>query len=225
MRTRAWSGPANGRWRRLLHAMGDVHPHALEGPARAGIEPNYLRDGADDGRRVASDKLRDGCSHPGTRQRRPSRGKTIFCNSGFEAVEAALKTAMLATGKPGVIAFEGGYHGLGYGALNATHREHFRSPLPQASCASLGTFVPFPGMRGNDTESDAAGAPARAPPLQTNSCATLNDRLRCSSGSGRSARFWSSRSRSAAALTIPPPGFLPLLRRLCDEPTGPADSG
>ncbi len=32
------------------------------------------------------------------------RGKTIFCNSGFEAVEAALKTALLATGKKGVIA-------------------------------------------------------------------------------------------------------------------------
>ena len=44
-------------------------------------------------------------------------------------MEAALKTAMLATGKRGVIAFEGAYHGLGYGALNATHRAHFRGPF------------------------------------------------------------------------------------------------
>ena len=57
-------------------------------------------------------------------------GKVIFGNSGFEAVESALKTAMLATGKHGIIAFTGGYHGLGYGALNATHREFFRGPVP-----------------------------------------------------------------------------------------------
>jgi 4-aminobutyrate aminotransferase-like enzyme len=56
-------------------------------------------------------------------------GKTIFCNSGFEAVEAALKTAMLATKRRGVIAFTGAYHGLGYGALNATHRDFFRGPF------------------------------------------------------------------------------------------------
>jgi 4-aminobutyrate aminotransferase-like enzyme len=42
------------------------------------------------------------------------RAKTIFCNSGFEAVEAALKTAMLATGKAGVIAFDGAYSRAGF---------------------------------------------------------------------------------------------------------------
>ena len=70
-------------------------------------------------------------------------GKTIFCNSGFEAVEAALKTALLATGKPGVIAFEGAYHGLGYGALNVTQRAHFRSPF-LSQLREFGHFVPFP---------------------------------------------------------------------------------
>ena len=47
-------------------------------------------------------------------------GKVILGNSGFEAVEAALKTSLLRTGKAGVIAFTGGYHGLGFGALTAT---------------------------------------------------------------------------------------------------------
>ena len=63
------------------------------------------------------------------RRRHSATGKIIFSNSGFEAVEAALKTAMLATGKHGVIAFKGAYHGLGYGALNATHRDFFRRPF------------------------------------------------------------------------------------------------
>lgn len=59
--------------------------------------------------------------------------RTLFANAGFEAVEAALKTAMIKTAKPGIIAFENAYHGLGYGALSVTsYRERFREPfLPQ----------------------------------------------------------------------------------------------
>jgi len=37
--------------------------------------------------------------------------KTIFANSGAEAVENAVKFARKATGRPAVICFEGGYHG------------------------------------------------------------------------------------------------------------------
>ncbi|MBC8003734.1 MAG: aminotransferase class III-fold pyridoxal phosphate-dependent enzyme, partial [Opitutaceae bacterium] len=98
---------------RLLHAMGDVHPHPLK--ARLARELS----------RLTFERWRK----QGTVQNskfKSSTGKTIFGNSGFEAVEAALKTAVLATGKNGVIAFTGAYHGLGYGALNATHRKHFR---------------------------------------------------------------------------------------------------
>ena len=105
---------------RLLHAMGDVHPHALK--ARLARELS---------RRTFE------------RWSPAATGKTIFANSGFEAVEAALKTALLATGKPGIIAFTGAYHGLGYGALNATHRPHFRQPFT-AQLRRFAHFVPFP---------------------------------------------------------------------------------
>lgn len=59
--------------------------------------------------------------------------RSLFGNAGFEAVEAALKTALIKTSKPGVIAFEDAYHGLGYGALAVTsYRQRFREPfLPQ----------------------------------------------------------------------------------------------
>ena len=108
---------------KLLHAMGDVHPHALKAQlARALSRLTFERWEGPEGSR---------------------RGKTIFCNSGFEAVEAALKTAKLATGKPGVVAFTGAYHGLGYGALNATHREHFRSHF-RGQLAEFARFAPFP---------------------------------------------------------------------------------
>jgi acetylornithine/N-succinyldiaminopimelate aminotransferase len=60
--------------------------------------------------------------------------KAFFCNSGAEANEAALKYARKATGKPGVIALEGGFHGRTLGALSATgqpaKREAFEPLLP-----------------------------------------------------------------------------------------------
>ncbi len=46
--------------------------------------------------------------------------QAFFCNSGAEAIEAALKYARKATGKPGVVALEGGFHGRTMGALSAT---------------------------------------------------------------------------------------------------------
>jgi 4-aminobutyrate aminotransferase/(S)-3-amino-2-methylpropionate transaminase len=56
--------------------------------------------------------------------------KGILAQSGSDAVSAALKTAKLATGKPGVLAFTGAYHGLGYGPLAACGlRESYREPF------------------------------------------------------------------------------------------------
>jgi acetylornithine/N-succinyldiaminopimelate aminotransferase len=46
--------------------------------------------------------------------------QAFFCNSGAEAIEAALKYARKATGKPGVVALEGSFHGRTFGALSAT---------------------------------------------------------------------------------------------------------
>jgi predicted acetylornithine/succinylornithine family transaminase len=46
--------------------------------------------------------------------------QAFFCNSGAEAIEAALKYARKATGKHGVVALEGSFHGRTLGALSAT---------------------------------------------------------------------------------------------------------
>ena len=69
--------------------------------------------------------------------------KAILGLSGSDAVEAALKTAHLATGRPGIVAFEGAYHGLSLGALAATHRDHFRLPFTQRLADHV-AFAPFP---------------------------------------------------------------------------------
>jgi 4-aminobutyrate aminotransferase / (S)-3-amino-2-methylpropionate transaminase / 5-aminovalerate transaminase len=56
---------------------------------------------------------------------RPAR----FGVTGEDAVEIALRTALLRTGKPGIVAFEGAYHGTGLLALAATGFERFREPF------------------------------------------------------------------------------------------------
>jgi 4-aminobutyrate aminotransferase-like enzyme len=67
--------------------------------------------------------------------------------SGSDAVEAALKTALLATGKPAVVAFDGGYHGLSHGSLAACgYGQEFRRPFA-AQLNPLVCFAPFPESR------------------------------------------------------------------------------
>jgi 4-aminobutyrate aminotransferase-like enzyme len=211
---------------RLLHAMGDVHPHALKArlarrlsgitferwtatPAAAAAAKPYegnfaprkvpaksnVRRGAEtiSGRQDTARHGSQGCLPPLT-------GKVIFANSGFEAVEAALKTALLATGKSGVIAFEGAYHGLGYGALNATHRDHFRGPF-RPQLGEFGHFVPFPASNG----------PARSSLPNVEACL----RRICRRKSIGAIVVEPIQARGG--LNLPPPGFLPLLRKLCDE--------
>ncbi len=52
--------------------------------------------------------------------------KVFFSNSGAEAIEAALKFSRKYTGKKGVIAMTGGYHGKTFGALSVTYNEKYR---------------------------------------------------------------------------------------------------
>jgi len=55
--------------------------------------------------------------------------QAFFCNSGTEAVEAALKHARKATGKPGIVALHGSFHGRTLGALSATGQPAKRAPF------------------------------------------------------------------------------------------------
>lgn len=55
--------------------------------------------------------------------------RAFLCNSGAEAVEAALKFARVSTGKTGVIAAMRGFHGRTFGALSATWNKQYRQPF------------------------------------------------------------------------------------------------
>ncbi len=103
----------------LIHGMGDVHPTALK------VEVCKLLSA------MTFERWNLGVA------------KTTLSNSGFEAVETALKTALMATGKAGLISFKNGYHGLGYGALLGAGMEKFRAPFEQ-HLAAVRTQLEFP---------------------------------------------------------------------------------
>ena len=163
----------------LLHAMGDVYPHARK--AELARELSRITFERWTAARPKNSRL---------------AGKTILANSGFEAVEAALKTALLATGRPRILAFTGGYHGLGYGALNATHRGHFRAPF-RAQLAEFGSFAPFPKR-----ESDLA---------------PLDKTIRKWHRAAPFGAILAEPIQARGGIRVPPAGFLPRLRELCDR--------
>jgi 4-aminobutyrate aminotransferase / (S)-3-amino-2-methylpropionate transaminase / 5-aminovalerate transaminase len=73
--------------------------------------------------------------------------QAIFGQSGAEAVEAALKTAMIYhrdSGRRRVLAFHGAYHGLSLGALGVTaYRDSFRAPFSDAIPSRV-SHAPYP---------------------------------------------------------------------------------
>jgi len=92
--------------------------------------------------------------------------RVILGLSGADAVTAALKTAMLATKRARVVAFEGAYHGLSYAPLAACGLSRaFREPF----AAQLGdhvTFAPY----GSVPDLDGAGAVLVEPILGRGGC-------------------------------------------------------
>ncbi len=63
--------------------------------------------------------------------------------TGAQAVEIAVKTAMLATKRSGFIAFDGGYHGLDLGVLPLTSRANFREPFQDYCAKDRVESLPF----------------------------------------------------------------------------------
>ena len=154
----------------LMHAMGDVHP------ARVKVE------------------LCEALSEVTFEKWTAEKGKCLFGNSGFEAVEAALKTAVLATGRCGILSFHGGYHGLGYGALLGQGIGWFREP--------------FEGQMAKVTERLAF--PRTADELEK-----FSDSLWKLDGLAIGAVLVEP-IQGRGGIVVPPDGFLTILREWCD---------
>ncbi len=146
---------------KLLHGMGDVHPSEV--------------------------KVRL-CERVASLVPLP-QAQVILGQNGGDAVEAALKTALLATGRPGVLAFAGGYHGLTYGALEVTARDDFRAPFT-AQRGGFARHLPY-------------------------GCAL--DVIREHLQTHRPGAVLAEPIQGRGGIVVPPPGWLRGLRALCTE--------
>ncbi len=127
----------------------------------------------------------------------PEPGARVLLGlSGADALTAALKTCVLATGKAGVVAFEGGYHGLSHGPLAACgYSEAFRAPF----AAQLGDHVRFVGYPSNEAELDSCKLHVTRALAAGDVGAVLVEPVLGRGG-----------------CVVPPPGFLAMLRAACD---------
>jgi 4-aminobutyrate aminotransferase-like enzyme len=155
--------------RRLMHGMGDVHPARI---------------------RVALfERLA---------QILPAGLERVFlATTGSEAIETALKSAMLYTGKSRFAAYRGGYHGLSFGALAVGGIGRFRMPF-EAALGAPPLLLDFPS-EGTTTAREAAEA-ARRLAERDDIAAIVIEPIQGRGG-----------------VVVPPPGYLAALRSICDE--------
>jgi 4-aminobutyrate aminotransferase/(S)-3-amino-2-methylpropionate transaminase len=125
----------------------------------------------------------------------PEPARVMLGLSGSDAVEAALKTALLSTGRPGVLAFEGSYHGLSHGPLAACgFSPAFREPFS----AQLNPHVVF-----------------SAYPEHTQALAGCLSAVRAALSSGQIGAVLVEPILGRGGVCVPPDAFLPELHALC----------
>ncbi|HVA33949.1 MAG TPA: aspartate aminotransferase family protein [Candidatus Baltobacteraceae bacterium] len=156
---------------RLMHGMGDVHPNET--------------------RTRLLERL--------TAVLPKGLSKAFLATTGSEAVEAALKTAMLFTGKSRFAAFRGAYHGLALGVLPICGIDKFREPF----AAALGrgaVFLDYPASVAG-TNVEIAAAKARETLSAHDDVAALIVEPILGRG----------------GCIVPPPGYLSALRTTCSD--------
>eukprot|EP00887_Chlorella_sp_A99_P005683 scaffold1.g5683.t1 len=156
----------------------------------------------------------------------------VFCNSGSEAVDNAIKMARNATGRQNVICFEGGFHGRTYGAMALTtsktvYRQAFGPLVPGVATApypyclhcrartaagglgyTLAPFIPGHKPLGQPyAERQCCGGPLEA----------LHWMLKMQSAPQETAAIIVEPVLGEGGFLTPPPGFLDALRAICDQ--------
>ena len=123
--------------------------------------------------------------------------RVLFGLSGADAITAALKTSALVTGRGGIVAFRGAYHGLSHGPLAACGlNEGFRAPF-MSQIGIRTTFAPYPA---SEKELDDCILHVETALVSGTIGAVLVEPLLGRGG-----------------CVVPPVAFLPRLRALCDR--------
>lgn len=156
---------------KLAHAMGDVHP--------SDVRAQLLK--------RLPERLPRGLT------------RVFLATTGSEAVEAALKTAMLFTGKARFAAYAGAYHGLSLGALPVCGIPRFRRPF-EGALGPPALELTYPRGTTSDDARIALDEARAALRSHSDLAAVLVEPIQGRGG-----------------CVVPPPGYLSGLRALCDE--------
>jgi 4-aminobutyrate aminotransferase len=130
----------------------------------------------------------------------------FLSNSGAEAVEAAMKLAKAATGRPSFICFRGGFHGRTHGAMaltssNVKYRAHFEPLVGGVHFAPY----PYPLRMGGDQTSLAT------------TMAAIEELFATVVAPDDVAAFIVEPVLGEGGYVVPPDGFLPALRAVADR--------
>ena len=132
----------------------------------------------------------------------------FFLNSGAEAIDAALKLTRRVTGRPGIIAFRGGFHGRTFGATSVTtsnlnYRTGYEPLVPGVH------FAPYPAAYpafGGDEDAAASA-----------SLAALQVLLETVIAPKQVGSILVEPVLGEGGYVVPPDGFLPALRAVADR--------
>ena len=132
----------------------------------------------------------------------------LFLNSGSEAIDGALKLARRVTGRPGIIAFRGGFHGRTFGATSVTtsalnYRTGYEPLLPGVYVAPYPAA--WPEFDGDEERASAACLAALGTLFQTMIAPSMV------------ASILIEPVRGEGGYNPAPASFLQGLRRICDE--------
>jgi 4-aminobutyrate aminotransferase len=132
----------------------------------------------------------------------------FFMNSGSEAIEAAIKLARRVTGRPGIVAFRGGFHGRTLGATSITssnpnYRQGYEPLLPSVYLSQ------FPAAY-----RDFGGDEARAVEIAFRH---LRDLFHSTISPDETAAIVIEPVQGEGGYIPAPPAFLRTLRHVCDR--------
>ena len=132
-----------------------------------------------------------------------------IANTGSEAVETALKTARIHTGRHKIIAFQGGFHGKTTGALSVSSQNYYRRPFLNMLADT--THVPYAYPYRCPTHSDGDGC-FFCDGGYLEHVLTMPD-----SGVADVAAIIMEPIQGHGGWIVPPKKFVQAVRRLCDE--------
>jgi 4-aminobutyrate aminotransferase len=139
----------------------------------------------------------------------PKMDMFFFGNSGTEAVEGAIKLARYVTRRPGIIAFEGGFHGRSYGSISVTsvkskYRNHYEPFVPGIY------FAPYPYAY----RCPLGDSPEKALEWSLSGIQRL---FQHQIPPSQVAAFLVEPVQGEGGYIVPPKGFLKALREICDQ--------